>query len=85
MAKYLLLSEEYASVITTKVKVQDEAKLLEAAQQDQPDKGWISCTYIPKGHHVCKYCYTNIVDSSDEDVLCKECRETFGHTFYSEL
>jgi|BioPla2DNA2_1021312.scaffolds.fasta_scaffold152573_2 hypothetical protein len=85
MAKYLLLSDEYASVFTTKVKVPDEAKLLEVVQRDQPDKGWKSCTYIPRGHHVCKYCWTNIVDSPDEDVLCEECRGTFGHAFYSEL
>lgn len=35
-------------------------------------------------HHICKYC-GNIVQGTDEDVLCPDCRMTFGHTFYSEL
>lgn len=37
-----------------------------------------------EGKHICKYCY-GIADGPDEDVLCKECREVFGHAFYSEL
>lgn len=37
-----------------------------------------------EGKHICKYCY-GIADGPDEDVLCKECRDVFGHTFYSEL
>jgi len=32
----------------------------------------------------CKYCGEEN-GSKDEDVLCKDCRETFGHGFYSEL
>jgi len=32
----------------------------------------------------CKYC-GKPNNSKDEDVLCEECRETFGHSFYSEL
>jgi len=32
----------------------------------------------------CKYCGSPN-GSLDKDVLCKECRETFGHSFYSEL
>ena len=32
----------------------------------------------------CKYCGSP-TDSVDEDVLCEECRDLFGHTFYSEL
>ncbi len=35
-------------------------------------------------HHICKYC-GEIAKGTDEDVLCQECRETFGHAFYSEL
>ena len=31
-----------------------------------------------------KYCGFD-TNSPDEDVLCDECRECFGHTFYSEL
>lgn len=32
----------------------------------------------------CKYC-GGLSGSLDPDVLCKDCRETFGHSFYSEL
>ena len=32
----------------------------------------------------CKYC-GEPNGSQDRDILCKECRETFGHEFYSEL
>jgi len=32
----------------------------------------------------CKYCGKNN-NSSDKNVLCSECRESFGHCFYSEL
>ena len=35
-------------------------------------------------HHICKYC-GEIAKGTDEDVLCQECRMTFGHAFYSEL
>lgn len=35
-------------------------------------------------HHICKYC-GQIANGTDEDVLCDDCRMTFGHTFYSEL
>ena len=34
--------------------------------------------------HDCPYC-GNPSDSSDPDVLCRECREDFGHTFIHEL
>ena len=35
-------------------------------------------------HHICKYC-GDIAQGTDEDVLCQDCRMTFGHAFYSEL
>lgn len=35
-------------------------------------------------HHICKYC-GDIAEGTDENVLCQECREIFGHAFYSEL
>jgi len=37
-----------------------------------------------EGKHLCKYC-GEIADGPDEDVLCAECRECFGHAFYKEL
>lgn len=35
--------------------------------------------------NTCKYCKVNKTGSNDPDVLCPECREIFGHSFYSEL
>ena len=32
----------------------------------------------------CQYCGEKS-DSVDPRVLCKDCRETFGHTFFEEL
>lgn len=37
-----------------------------------------------KGKHLCKYC-GDIAEGEYEDLLCKSCRETFGHSLYSEL
>ena len=34
--------------------------------------------------HKCKYCGQE-TEGDDKDLLCPECREAFGHTFYSEL
>ena len=36
------------------------------------------------GKHLCLYC-GEVVDGLDEDKLCAECRDVFGHAFYSEL
>lgn len=37
-----------------------------------------------KTHHRCKYCQ-GIADGKLSDLLCDNCRETFGHTLFSEL
>jgi len=34
--------------------------------------------------HICKYC-GSVVEGTEEDLLCDDCREVFGHTFFSEL
>jgi hypothetical protein len=36
------------------------------------------------GKHLCKYC-GEVVDGEYEDLLCADCRYTFGHALYSEL
>ncbi len=36
------------------------------------------------GKHLCKYC-GEVVDGDYEDLLCADCRMTFGHALYSEL
>ena len=32
----------------------------------------------------CKYC-SELTDSQDSNILCPNCRETFGHSFFNEL
>ena len=34
--------------------------------------------------HTCKYC-GGMAEGDNEDLLCPECQEAFGHKFYSEL
>ena len=52
-------------------------------QKHYPDEK-ITAVYDAKKHHICKYC-GGIADGIDEDILCSECREDFGHAFFSEL
>ena len=33
----------------------------------------------------CTYCKENDTDSIDPNILCPDCRETFGHSFFNEL
>lgn len=37
-----------------------------------------------KDYHECKYC-GGLAAGPDPNVLCDECRQDFGHTYYSEL
>lgn len=39
---------------------------------------------VTKQENLCKYCGEPTYHDN-EDVLCTDCRLTFGHTFYSEL
>lgn len=34
--------------------------------------------------HTCRYC-GKLTEGDDKDLLCPDCQEMFGHTFYSEL
>lgn len=40
--------------------------------------------YDGNNHHICKYC-GSVAKGIDEDILCDDCRDIFGHAFYSEL
>ena len=46
--------------------------------------GYMLVTIAREGYKPCKYC-GEPHKTECEDLLCPECRETFGHTFYSEL
>lgn len=60
-------------------------RVLKMLQDVYPDRGFVELIHIPKGSHLCGYCGTNVVKGTDEDRLCSECIEMFGHSFLSEL
>ena len=44
----------------------------------------VELSKAPKGYHYCKYC-GKLTKGTDEDLLCEECHELFGHSHFSEL
>ena len=84
---------------TNRIYAVGEKTILELDFQktlDYPDEVWvrlcqkqypeekITKVYDAKNHHLCKYCGC-VAKGTDEDVLCTDCRELFGHAFFSEL
>lgn len=51
---------------------------------DNGNKYTLEKIFSAKNKHVCKYCGT-VTEGSDKNLLCDDCRDVFGHTFYSEL
>jgi len=84
MAKYILISETHIGVISYPGKDKTESEILEMMQRDEPEHKWQSIKRQPRGTHLCKYCGV-IVIGTCADLLCTDCRETFGHSLYSEL
>ena len=41
--------------------------------------------FIAKDSHLCQYCGSVVKDSKNEDILCDDCYELFGHRYFSEL
>ena len=83
MAKYILYSDKKIGNISL-VGDYTADKVLEIMQAKEPDAKWTECKKLPRGSHICKYC-GNIAEGTYADLLCADCRETFGHTMYSEL
>lgn len=46
--------------------------------------GYLDIIATKDGVRLCKYCGKEH-ETHDENLLCSDCRETFGHTFYTEL
>lgn len=59
-----------------------EAVWIRLCNKHYPDEK-ITAVY-DANNHICKYC-GGIANGIDEDILCKECRDVFGHAFFSEL
>lgn len=86
--KFLLLNDTHTFELTLKDWKRTEQDVLKLVNMKLANEGkaiYTEIKTIKRGQHICKYCYTNIVDSSDKDRLCDECREVFGHSFYSDL
>ena len=83
MAKYVLTSDTLIGTVSYTGEKTD-AEVLAMMQANEPDAKWQTCTKIPRGKHSCKYC-GGIAEGTYTDLLCKDCRETFGHSLFSEL
>ena len=84
--KLIVVTEEFSCIVSLE-KVWDfpKEKFIDLVQQANDFKDH-KVVDVADGntHHICKYC-GDIVQGTDEDVLCQDCRMTFGHAFYSEL
>jgi len=83
MAKYVLTSETQIGIVKYTGDKTD-AEVLKMMQENEPDANWTTCTKVPRGKHTCPYC-GNIAEGTFKDLLCGECRETFGHSLITEL
>lgn len=83
MAKYVLTSEKEIGTLSYSGD-KTEAEVLAMMQANEPECNWTACKKVPRGKHICKYC-GNIAEGTHGDLLCKECRDTFGHSLFSEL
>ena len=81
LIKYYVEGNSDGISFTVEVKATDEADLRKTLKAEKIN---LEKFVIAKGHHICKYC-NSIADGSTKDVLCEDCREAFGHSFYSEL
>ena len=84
MPKFILYSDTKIGHVTYCSKDITEMEVLVKMQEQEPQHGWQSCKKLPRGSHLCKYC-GEIAEGTFEDLLCADCRETFGHSLYSEL
>ncbi|MCL2555441.1 MAG: hypothetical protein FWE03_00280 [Firmicutes bacterium] len=84
MAKYVLTSDKQIGIVKYSYKDKTDEEVLKMMQENEPDANWTSCTKIPRGKHSCRYC-GSIAEGTYEDLLCEDCRSTFGHSLFSEL
>lgn len=83
MAKYVLTSQTQTGIVQYTGDKSD-AEILAMMQANEPDAKWTDCKKIPRGKHSCRYC-GGIAEGTHSDLLCKDCREDFGHALFSEL
>ena len=84
--KLIVVTEEYSKVLEFDKEWEfSKEKFIELIQQTTMFKNEkVLDVADANTHHICQYC-GEIAKGTDEDVLCQDCRMTFGHAFYSEL
>ena len=84
--KVIVVTEEFSQVVPLRQEWDfPKEKFINLIQQTNAFKNEkVLDVADANTHHICKYC-GDIAKGTDEDVLCQDCRMTFGHAFYSEL
>ena len=84
--KLIVVTEDYATTVTLAKTVDYTEKQFITALQitDRFKDAKILTVADAKENHICPYC-GNVAKGLDEDRLCEECRDIFGHSFFSEL
>ena len=84
--KIIVVTEEFSCVVSLGKEFDfPKEKFINLVQQaDKLKNEKVLDVADANTNHICKYC-GEIAKGTDEDVLCQDCRMTFGHAFYSEL
>lgn len=84
--KLIIVTEDFSQVVSLDTECDlPKEKLINSIQQTDMFKNEKILDVVDANtHHICQYC-GDIAKGTDADVLCDECREIFGHAFYSEL
>lgn len=84
--RLIVVTEEYSCIITLHMECDFPKETIINLLQKDPDFKDTKILDVADAntHHICKYC-GNIAEGTYEEVLCADCRDTFGHAFYYEL
>lgn len=82
--KVIIETEKWTKKLTLKYTHDMTQEAWKKCLQPFADKEIITNVYDGNTHHICKYC-GGVTKGIDDDILCEDCRDTFGHAFYSEL
>ena len=76
----IFMNNENGNVLNYKGMLDEWKELYDGGDDTNP----VACNEHYTALHQCKCC-GEFEKGMDEDVLCEECRMTFGHAFFSEL
>lgn len=84
--KLIVVTEEFSCIVVlAKARDFHKEKFINLIQKSDDFKDHkVIDVADANTHHICKYC-GDIAEGTDENVLCADCRMTFGHAFYYEL